>query len=320
MKRVLSVLIIIIFTVLLLPLAIVWIIGEEADYENIYGNSVSVYIKDAETIKELDINDYLKCVVAAEVPADFEKEAIKAQAVAARTYLYSHIKSYESGNVSPEHIGAVICTDYAHCQAYITEDKYKEKYGERAEDNLRKISECISETADEIMTYNGEVISAVFHSTSSGRTESATDVWGNDIPYLQSVESTEDEQSPKFRSELVISEEEFKNIAENKLDGTNWNSELVSDILRSDAGGIISVKLGGVSVSGNEFRNMYSLHSTNVDIIRENGNVKMNVKGYGHGVGMSQYGANYLAANGKTYKEILKKYYTGIKIEKTDNK
>ena len=165
------------------------------------------------------------------------------------------------------------------------------------------------------MTYNDEIISAVFHSTSSGMTESAVDVWGADVPYLQSVASTGDEESPKYHSELTLSEQEFKNIAEEKIDGVDWTNGLVSNINRSNAGGIVTIDVGGVNIKGTEFRNIFSLRSANVEISQENGNIKMSVKGFGHGVGMSQYGADYLARQGKTYEEILKTYYTGVEIE-----
>ena len=257
----------------------------------------------------------LKCVVAAEMPADFEEEALKAQAVAARTYLYSHIAEKDKGNIAESHNGAVICTDSTHCQAYISEDKRRESWGAGADENWNKISTAVDETTGQIMTYNDEIISAVFHSTSSGMTESAVDVWGADVPYLQSVASTGDKESPKYHSELTLSEQEFKNIAEEKIDGVDWNNGLVSNINRSNAGGIVTLDVGGVNIKGTEFRNIFSLRSANVEISQENGNIKMSVKGFGHGVGMSQYGADYLARQGKTYKEILKTYYTGVEIE-----
>lgn len=314
-KKILLVVIIVIFITLLLPLAIVWLIGGDGEKSPIESGTVSVYVTDEDCVKDMGINEYLKCVVAAEMPADFEEEALKAQAVAARTYLYSHISEKEKGNIAESHNGAAICTDSTHCQAYISEEKRRESWGESADENWNKISTAVDETTGQIMTYNGEIISAVFHSTSSGMTESAVDVWGSDVPYLQSVASVGDEESPKYHSELVLSEQEFKNIAEEKLDGIDWNNGLVSNINRSNAGGIVSLDIGGVNVKGTEFRNMFSLRSTNVDISQDRGDIKMSVKGFGHGVGMSQYGADYLARQGKIYEEILKTYYTGIEIE-----
>ena len=316
MKKILLVVVIIIFITLLLPLAIVWLIGGGGEGQSpIESGKVSVYVSEEDCVKDMDINEYLKCVVAAEMPADFEEEALKAQAVAARTYLYSHIAEKDKGNIAESHNGAAICTDSTHCQAYISEDKRRESWGAGAEENWNKISTAVDETTGQIMTYNDEIISAVFHSTSSGITESAVDVWGADVPYLQSVASTGDEESPKYHSELTLSEQEFKNIAEEKIDGVDWNNGLVSNINRSNAGGIVTLDVGGVNIKGTEFRNIFSLRSTNVEISQENGDIKMSVKGFGHGVGMSQYGADYLARQGKTYKEILKTYYTGVEIE-----
>ena len=309
MKKILLVVVIIIFITLLLPLAIVWLIGGSGEGQSpIESGTVSVYVSEEDCVKDMDINEYLKCVVAAEMPADFEEEALKAQAVAARTYLYSHIAEKDKGNIAESHNGAVICTDSTHCQAYISADK-------RREYKAAGVKPAFDETTGQIMTYNDEIISAVFHSTSSGMTESAVDVWGADVPYLQSVASTGDEESPKYHSELTLSEQEFKNIAEEKIDGVDWNNGLVSNINRSNAGGIVTLDVGGVNIKGTEFRNIFSLRSANVEISQENGNIKMSVKGFGHGVGMSQYGADYLARQGKTYEEILKTYYTGVEIE-----
>lgn len=322
-RKVIAVFLIVVFVTLLLPLAIVWLMGighEEPDFsgqdeDKLESQSVSVYVADEEKVEDMDINEYLKCVVAAEMPADFEEEALKAQAVAARTYLYSHIEQAQNGNIDASHNGAVICTDSTHCQAYTPEQKCRESWGNDADEKWDKISAAVDDTTGQIMTYNGEIISAVFHSTSSGATEAAVDVWGSDVPYLQSVPSVGDEQSPKYYSELTVSEEEFKNTVDEKVSGTDWSGGLVSNIIRSEAGGIISLDVGGVNIKGTELRSIFSLRSTNVDISQENGNVKMSVKGFGHGVGMSQYGANYLASQGESYDEILKTYYKDIEIE-----
>jgi len=314
MKRVIAVILTVIFITLLLPLAVVWImgaVGNENPGEKTETGTVSVYLADEERTVDMDINQYLKCVVSAEMPADFEMEALKAQAVAARTYLYAHM---ENAQTNETHNGAVICTDMAHCQAYISEEERREKWRSGADEKWDKISRAVEETSGEIMTYNGEIISAVFHSTSSGNTEAAVDVWGNDVPYLQSVASVGDTESPKYHSELTVSEAEFKNTVSEKVSGTDWSKGLVSDISRSQSGGIISLNVGGVNMKGSEFRNIFSLRSANIEIVQDSGNVKMIVKGYGHGVGMSQYGANYMASQGSGYEEILKTYYQGVEI------
>jgi stage II sporulation protein D len=164
------------------------------------------------------------------------------------------------------------------------------------------------------MTYNGEPISAVFHSTSSGFTESAADVWGAEIPYLQSVESEGDLYSPKYMSEVTVSSDEFKSVVSANVQDVNWDGALFADISRSEAGGIKNITVGNQIISGTEFRKIFNLNSTNVELTERDGNIIMSVKGYGHGVGMSQYGANYLASQGENYEKILKTYYTDIEI------
>lgn len=320
MKKIIAVLLIVIFMVMLLPLAIVYLIGRvEKNTDEVKQDGgveqVSVYIADEDRTTMMNTDEYIKCVVAAEMPVDFEVEALKAQSVAARTYLYAHIEAAKNGNVSENHNGAWICTDSTHCQAYISEQKRREEWGGDADEKWKKISAAVEDTTGQIMTYNGEIISAVFHSTSSGETEAAVDVWGSDVPYLQSVESVGDEMSPKYKSEISLSVDEFKSIIEEKVDGVDWTKGLFANINRSHSGGIISLDVGGVNIKGTEFRSLFSLRSTNAELAETDGMVEMSVKGYGHGVGMSQYGANYLAEQGKTYDEILKTYYTGIKIE-----
>ncbi len=275
---------------------------------------ISVYIKDEDRVCDMEVEQYIKEVTAAEMPADFYPEALKAQAVAARTYLANRVRVYQKSETPEEHKGAMICTDSTHCKAWTSETVKKEQWGKDADKNWKKISNAVDETKSLIITYDNQPISAVFHSTSSGFTENAKDVWGGDVKYLVSVKSEGDANSPKFNSEAEFSIDEFKSIAKENIDGINWNFGLIGDIIRSQAGGIISIVVGGVSVKGSDFRFMYGLRSTNIEIEILENSVKMYVKGYGHGVGMSQYGANYLAEQGKTYDEILKTYYLGVEI------
>lgn len=316
MKRILAVVIAVLFAALFIPLIIVSLLSGT---NKAPADTVSVYIKSENRVEDMGIDEYLKRVVSAEMPANFNAEALKAQAVAARTYLKSHIDAAENGNTAEEHNGACICTDSKHCQAYISEEARREtwtKQGIDADEAWRKISDAVEKTDKLIMTYGGEVVSAVFHSTSSGKTERAADVWGEDIPYLQSIESEGDFYSPKYSSEVRMSVEDFKKIAENNIDGVNWENGLFNNVVRSGAGGIVTLDVGSVNIKGTELRRMYDLNSTNVELTEADGNIRMNVKGFGHGVGMSQYGADYMAKQGKKYDEILKSYYTGVKIEK----
>lgn len=280
-------------------------------------DTISVYIKAEDRVCEMSKSQYLKEVVSAEMPASFEKEALKAQAVAARSYLEARRDAYKVSGTPDVHKGAEICTDSTHCKAWIAESERRSLWGADADKNWEKISQAVDETADEILSYDGEVISAVFHSTSSGKTESSKDVWGGERPYLVSVDSPGDKVSPKFKSSKEISLEEFKKIARENIDGVDFSKELVGETLRSDAGGILTVSVGGVKIKGTKLRSIYGLRSTNVAINIQNDMVSFDVTGYGHGVGMSQYGANYLASEGKSYDEILKTYYTGVEIAKT---
>lgn len=309
MKKLLIIIISVIFATLFIPLIIVSCLSG-TNYAP--PETVSVYINSGDKVEEMEINQYLKCVVAAEMPVSFEPEALKAQAVAARTYLASHMQS----EAPEQHKGAPVCSDSTHCQAFISEEKRRESWGAAADGNWDKISRAVEETDGLIMTFNKKPISAVFHSTSSGKTERAADVWGEDIPYLQSAESEGDVYSPKYSSEVRISAEDFKRILEENIEGVDWSEGLYGNIVRSESGGIISLDIGGKSIKGTEFRKIFDLNSTNAEFEEDNGNIKILVKGYGHGVGMSQYGADYMAKQGGLFEEILKSYYTGVKIEK----
>ena len=307
-KLILSAFIYVLFLVIIIPFIAVKI----AKKPSVSEGKVMVYIAHEDKVVEMDTCQYLKEVVGAEMPAEFSYEALKAQAVAARTYLQSKI---QKGGDNKEHKGAPVCTDYKHCKAWLSESEMKAQWEEeKREEYWSKISKAVEETKGEIITYEGEPISAVFHSTSSGKTENAGDVWQNNVPYLVSVESKGDLMSPKYSSEYSCSREEFCKVVESNIDNTDWNSGLYSDIVRSEAGGIITIKLGGVEVKGTTFRTIFELRSTNVELEQTGNKIVMKVKGYGHGVGMSQYGANFMAENGSTYKDILKYYYTGVEI------
>lgn len=274
-------------------------------------DEISVYIKDRDEIQYMKREEYLKGVVSAEMPAEFEIEALKAQAVAARTYLEAHI-----GTKDDEHKGADICTDFKHCAAWISKEERMETWENDAAQNWDKIAQAVDETKGEIITYNNEIISAVFHSTSSGKTENAEDVWSKPVDYLKSVESEGDEFSPKFYDQKELSATEYIDIIKSKYENADEDEELYDDIKRSESGGIKSIEVLGVKMKGTEFRTLFGLRSTNIEFSENEENIVMKTKGYGHGVGMSQYGANYMASQGKTYQEILKHYYTGVEISK----
>ena len=313
MKRFILIVIAVIFITVFIPLTIVMIMDKSIDNSKPFNapetaEQVKVYIPSSDTVAEMDKSAYLAGVVAAEMPAEFECEALKAQAVAARTYLISHIRSGKD----EAHKGADICTDSTHCQAFVSEEDFK---ANRSAELWDKVSAAVKDTHGEIVTYKGQPISAVFFSTSPGLTENAENVWGKEVPYLKSVKSKGDELAPHYTSEEIISTDDFKRIAEENIENVNWEEKLFSDISRTKSGAIKTIKIGGAEIKGTQLRTFYKLRSTNAEISVSDNSVKFAVKGYGHNVGMSQYGANYMAAHGKSYKDILKHYYTGVKIE-----
>lgn len=265
---------------------------------------------------QIDVDEYLIGVISAEMPASFEDEALKAQAVAGRTYIYYKQALIEKGFEDNVHTGAVVCDDYTHCKAYI-DLSLTNPWGEKYDEYYQKMKQAVYETSGEYVVYDEEPIAAVFHSTSSGSTENAKDVWGSEIPYLVSVESTEAE-SPKYEEMVLVTQKEFKNKILNKYSQADFSSEASAWFKaseRSESGGIIGVYVGGIYIKGSELRTMFGLNSTNFTVSFDDETVIFKTLGYGHGVGLSQYGANALAKDGLNYEEILTYYYTGTKIK-----
>ncbi len=266
-----------------------------------------------EEIKEVDVNQYLWGVVAAEMPAGFEAEALKAQAVAARTYAMQRAQW-----TNQKHPDADVCGDYRCCQAYITPEKAAQNWGDKAGENTQKILRAVSETGNEVILYDNQLISALFHSSSAEETVDAVQVWGNSVPYLVGVKSPEGEGVPNYHSEVRLSTEEFKNTflgahAEAVLEGdpAAWFGEAE----RTNGGSVSRMTIGGVSVKGTEVRTLYGLRSATFTVSVSGEEVVFQVTGFGHGVGMSQYGANTMAKEGKNYRDILTWYYTGVSVE-----
>lgn len=261
----------------------------------------------------LPMEEYIKGVVAAEMPASFELEALKAQAVAARTYTANHM-----GEGAHEgHPNADACTDFTHCKAYKSEADAKADWGTDGDKNWAKISSAVDETAGEIVVYEEKPIDAVFHAAAAGKTADAADVWGAEIPYLQSVQSGGEEEMNDYETSVNVSFAEFCRILKEAHPdiGISEPSQIGEPSVGS-GGYVKSVEIGGVNVKGTELRSLFSLRSTAFRISTTDDAVTFSVTGYGHGVGMSQYGANAMAKRGATYKEILTAYYTGTTVEK----
>ncbi len=291
------------------------------------GVMLQVYIKDLDKIIKMDSEEYLKGVVAAEMPADFELEALKAQAVAARTILMKRAKVY-GGSGCSLHLDADICTDPVHDQAWISTSDLRKKYGFWGYlKNWRKISKAVNDTKGLIITYNGQIIDAVFHSTSGGMTENPEDVWGTPLPYLRSVVSDWEGHSPFLYDTKEFTLGDLSTIFDASFDPTQMtvtgggaqgsSGSIIRTLATSSTGRIKVMKIGDKLLEGSEIRRLLGLRSTRFtwQIIGTD-TVRFTTIGYGHGVGMSQYGADGLARRGRNFQEILEYYYSGAKVTK----
>jgi stage II sporulation protein D len=268
-------------------------------------------LKDGE-ILTMTLGQYLIGVVSAEMPATFETEALKAQAVAARTETLYHMLL----STSSSHPNAHVCTDSTCCQAYKSDVELQEKWGGKFSEYISKITAAVRDTDGEYIDYGGQPIQAVFHSSSAGRTEESSAVWQESLPYLVSVDSPESEANvPDYISTVTVSAKDFKETVVSHYPNAVFSedkSTWVTDITYTDSGRIATLKLGGITVTGPSLRSMFGLRSTAASIEVGEEDVTFKTTGYGHGVGMSQYGANTLALEGKGYRDILSWYYTGV--------
>lgn len=268
-------------------------------------STVKVMSASSKNITEMSIRDYLIGVVAAEINPAYHEEAIKAQAVAAHTKL-EYTKLHKTDTLED----ADITDSAATHQGYLTEDEQKEKWGENYETYREKIEKCVDEVLNVIIEYDGEPINAVFHSISNGQTENASDVWGGDYPYLVSVRSAGDKLSPAYNSEVTVTSDEFmKLVTEKGADLGETPENWVEKITNTETGMVKEIVIGGKTFKGTEIRSIFGLKSSTFAVKYDNGNFIFTVCGYGHGVGMSQYGADYMARQGFSYEEILKHYY-----------
>ena len=259
------------------------------------------------SVAVMDMQEYLRGVVAAEMPADFHPEALKAQAVAARSYAL-YCASFS------KHGEAQVCTDYACCQAWQSEERRKEKWRESFDANDAKISAAVGSTNGEYLAAGGRPAFAAFHSSSAGATENSADVWSA-VPYLVSVPSPETEEDvPNYVSTVRCSPIDFRDTvlsAHPEADFSGPEEAWVGELRRDGSGRVASALLGGAEVGGKELRQLFSLRSTAFALDYASGSFVFTVTGFGHGVGMSQYGADKMARLGADYREILAHYYPG---------
>ena len=281
---------------------------ESEDFEPL--NEIKLYLKDEDKIEGIDSEEYILGVVAAEMQADYDIEAIKAQALASYTFAYfRHMQNSEQGNEYD------ITNDTANDQGYLDSVGRQAKWGDKYAEYEKKVKSAINSVKNRLIVYNGEPILAAYHAISCGNTERATNVWNTDYPYLQSENSIGDLLSPDFLSEVKLTTENFTaKLRELGCEVTGEPSKYISKITKSDAGYVTNIALGGKKFTGDKIRETFSLRSASFDLIFKEDTFIFTVSGYGHGVGMSQFGANYMAEQGSTYEDIISAYYRGVKI------
>ena len=262
-----------------------------------------IKVKDKDKVNAMELEAYVLGVVLGEMPASFEPEALKAQSVATRTYTLRKILKQD------KHNDADICTDSSCCQAYLTKDDFLATRG--SEEDYNKIKAMVDATKMQVLTYGDTLIEATYFSCSGGMTEDAVAVWGTDVPYLESVVSPGENHAKYFESENSFAKDEF-------LRKLGFSTDVLTEddisLVYTSGGGVKEMTVLGATYSGTQVRALLSLPSTAFSVTIDGESVIINSKGYGHRVGMSQYGADAMAVNGSTYDEILLHYYTGTTL------
>lgn len=275
-------------------------------------DTISVFMTTENETEVMDMRDYIIGAVAAEVPASYNDEAIKAQALAAVTFAeYKKRNGTESGIQ-----GADISDDSSKHQGYMTKEEMKEKWGDAYDVYYKKIADAVDDVIDKVIVYDDEPIMAAYHAISSGKTESAENMWGEDIEYLVSTDSDWDTQSTRYKSEVILTDEEIENFMEfaDNADFSTEKEDWIKITEVSESGTVLEASVCGIELTGMEVRNLFSLRSPVFSVEYSDGEYVFTVSGYGHGVGMSQNGANSMAENGSTYEEIINHYYKGVTI------
>ena len=278
-------------------------VTESAPVERERNRMISV-LDERGMIIQLSMDDYLTCVLLAEMPASFEDEALKAQSVVARTY------AMRAAEGASKHEDAAVCTDSSCCQGYTDPEHYLSKGGK--EENIRRIRALVRSTDGQVLTYEGNLIEATYFSCSGGATEDAVAVWGTDVPYLQSVISPGEEQATHYTDTVTFTAAEFSSKLGLELSG--MPSLWFTSVTYTNGGGVDTMTIGGEVFSGTQLRKMLNLRSTAFTVMTQADTITIQTRGYGHRVGMSQYGADAMAATGSTYSEILAHYYQGTEL------
>jgi stage II sporulation protein D len=278
---------------------------------------IRVYMHEQGKIIEMNLEEYITGVVAAEMPAEFELEALKSQAVAARTYAVKNMLIFGGGGLASQS-GADVSTDSRQSQAWTSREKLKERWDKNYDAYWGKISRAVEETRGQVVTYNGELINAVFHSTSGERTASAKEVWGFDYPYLTSVVCTWDQKTPRYqeRKEFAVADiEQLLGTDTQVVAAVQNGSGAIQVIEKTDSGRVGQLRIGSKVLPGLAIREKLDLRSTNFTVEIRDGKMIFTTIGYGHGVGLCQYGANGMAKAGHDYRQIITTYYTGVALK-----
>lgn len=323
MKRNLILALMLLFFMAALPLSVFIFPDSENDISPsgdwpVDTSEIKVLLTEENKTISVSMSEYLKGALASEMPPLYHTEALKAQAAVCRTYIEKMIEQ-ESKNPTLELHGAYISDDSTKHQGYMTEKERREKFGAQFETYEQKLLQAVKESGSYIITYKGELITAAFHAISSGQTESSLNLWGSDLPYLQPVQSAGDKLSPDYASTVTLTDAQFKEKAA-ALTGASLSDDSDKWIEKtdvSDSGTVLSITIGGKAFTGLEVREAMGLRSPCFTVKHENGSFIFSVSGYGHGVGMSQYGADYMARQGASWQEIIKHYYKDIEIKKT---
>ncbi|MFC2948886.1 stage II sporulation protein D [Virgibacillus sediminis] len=284
---------------------------EAAPAEMEEGSSFAVEVMRhaSETVEDVPLESYVAGVVASEMSADFEVEALKAQALAARTYIVNHVLYKNDPNEFD-------VTDTVQHQVYKSENDLRKQWGSDYPEKMGKIREAVAATEGQILTYEDAPITPAFFSTSNGYTENSEDYWESELPYLRSVESPWDKDSPKFLDQQIFTVQEVETALGVDLPAQASQGMKVS---RTESGRVAELQLGDQALSGREVREKLSLRSSDFTIEQKNDHLIFTTEGYGHGIGMSQYGANGMAKEGKSYKDIIAHYYQGVEINTVDD-
>ena len=317
MKKVMFYILFVIFLIIVLPIVFTKRFEtEEVSKTNPYDygdySKISLLHVQTGAIEELTLDEYLYGVVASEMPASFEVEALKAQSVVARTYTIYQMKN------SDKHKEADLCDSSLCCQAWMTkENRFSRWEDDKENEYWNKIVKAVNDTKGKIIFYNDEPINALFHSNSGGITELAINVWGGDYPYLQIVETAGEDAYTSFKSEVKISKDQLVEIMNSKY--TDFSIDFYKDDFikinsYTNSKRVSKIKIGNKELTGVEARNLLGLKSTQFDFKIEGDDIFFSVIGYGHGVGFSQCGGDVLAKLGKSYEEIIKYYYKDVSI------